>query len=262
VIGISFSRGEVPTVPGEVYWVVFDAVGGIGPYRQNEGNPYPDGTAAHWDGTWLTRNFDLYLDLYEYASGEVPPTPTPTATPAPGENMLANPGFALSFESNHPGWVNNENVGTNNNFPLPPDSLADEGDQWAGYSHGGAIVQELYQAVSVQPVHTYFLSTYCTLGGNGSTATARLMWADGPYPGKGNGAPVDSLSWAYPEPFPPWTELSGFVTPTGPTLTFILQADIGGWSGGVNLDACSMIDQTVEATPTPPPPAGSMLLTY
>jgi hypothetical protein len=262
VVGISFSRGEVPTVPGQVYWVVFDGAGGIAPYRQPEGNPYPDGTAAFWDGTWLTRNFDLYLDLSEFASGEIPPTPTPTPTPAPGENMLTNPGFESSFETNHPGWINNLSFYTNNNFPMPPGSVAYEGEQWAGYSHGGAIVQELYQTVPVTPGHTYFLSTQCNAGGTGSTATGRLMWADGEYPGVGNGTLLGSLTWESPDGPTPWNELSGYAIPTGSSLTFILQAEIGGWSGGVNFDACSAIDQTVEDTPTPTPPPFPHLLTY
>jgi hypothetical protein len=258
VAGVCYSQNEVPTTPGQTYWIVYEREGGGGfnALRMNEGNTYSGGTSSYYNGVWNSQSYDLFMNIYEYAATEPIPTPTVTPTVAPGTNLLGNWSFELSSGTSHPSWTNNSDFGTNGLYPHP--GGAHEGSQWASYSHGAAIIQELYQTVSVSPGHTYRVAAYCNIGGEGSTATAKLMWYNGGYPGKGNGTVVDSETWTYGQPFVPWTELSGLVTPTGGLLTFIVQNDIGGYAAGVNWDSCSVVDQSIsEPTPTntlPPPP--------
>jgi len=73
--GVSYSRGEVPTVEGETYWIAYEAAdgGGFNASRMNEGDLYAGGTAAHFNGSWSTQAFDLCMNIYEWdEAGEIP----------------------------------------------------------------------------------------------------------------------------------------------------------------------------------------------
>lgn len=75
VAGAAFAPGEVPTTPGETYWVVYERPGGAGfnAYRMNEGNTYAEGTGARMEGgQWITLSEDLLINLFEY-QGEPSP---------------------------------------------------------------------------------------------------------------------------------------------------------------------------------------------
>lgn len=185
------------------------------------------------------------------------PTATPTATPTTppsGTNVLANPSFEQSSGGTHPSWVNNADFGTNGNFPNP--FGAQDGSNWASYSLGTStlVAQELYQTVNVSAGVPYAFSMYHNTGGTGGTVSVLLQWIDGAYSGKGNGATLDSATWNSGEPQTGWEMLSGNATPTGSQITFILRVEINGWSGGTNLDDCSLIAQGTPPTPTPTTP--------
>ncbi len=273
--GVAFGPGEVPTTPGQLYWIVYENNNGSGfnavHMTENGGNTYSGGTCRFFDGgSWSgDQSDDLYINLFEYLpSGGPTATPTITPTPVVGANLLQNFGFEQSSGQSHPSWTNPGTFGTNGAFPSP--GGAQEGSQWADKSYGGGGFQqfEIYQTVKVSPGSLYRLAAYCNVGGNNGTAVAKLMWKNGSYAGDFSGTLLDSESWAYPSSSIPWTEMSGLVTPTGTQLTIILRNEINGWGGGVNWDNCSVVLQSSGAatatptrtptrTPTPTTPAVS-----
>lgn len=183
------------------------------------------------------------------------PVPSNTPTPSVGSNLLLNPGFEASSGSNHPNWTHTD-YGTNGNFPIPP--AADEGSQWASFSGGSSttISREIYQTVSVVPGIPHDLSARYFIGGTDASMTSSLRWFNGTYAGGLGGTVVQSVNWAPGTGVFGWSTLSGQVTPTGNTLTFILRVDISGWSAGTNWDNCRVIQTggpTATPTPTSPP---------
>lgn len=232
VAGVAFGPDEAPTTAGETYWLVYERTGGFNAFRMNEGDSYPGGTSAFFDGTaWQTQPFDLHVNLYEYAP----------APPPPFVNLLRNYSFEESLGTSHPGWTNNTRFGSNGLFPNPGGAVL--GGRWASYSYGdgGSSAQELYQTVDVTPGQIYLLGTASYLGGTNGTATARLLWADGDYPGLGSGTELSSRTWSHPGGFLGWDLMAGFVIPTSTRLTFILRAEITGWGGGVHFDPAGLI---------------------
>jgi hypothetical protein len=69
VAGVSFSRGETPTAPGQTYAIVYEREGGFNASRMNDGDTYSGGTAQWTDetGAWQTQMFDLCMNIFEYA---------------------------------------------------------------------------------------------------------------------------------------------------------------------------------------------------
>lgn len=253
VAGVCYSENEVPTTPGQTYWIVYEREGGGGfnALRMNEGNTYAGGTSSYYNGVWNSQSYDLYMNIFEYAASGPIPTPTVTPTVAPGTNLLGNWSFEFSSGTTHPSWTNNTDYWTNSTFPHPGGAY--DGDQWAGTSYGDgvSVVRDLYQTVGVTSGHTYRLAVWYDMGGTVGNGTAKLLWNNGGYPGTGAGTEVGSMSWSGGQPQIHWTEMSGLVVPSGSTLTFILRAEIDGWGAGINYDAASVVDQVVSDTPTP-----------
>lgn len=181
------------------------------------------------------------------------------APPAPiaGTNLIQNPGFESSFAnwSNPGGYLD---TGTYPN-PCTGPGIGHGGVKWAHTSYSAIasyVGREVFQTVSVTPGIPYRLSVYVDiLGADEGLGSGKLLWYDGAYPGPGNGCLLDNRFWQWPSSQICWTEMSGIVTPTTDTLTFILRADLNGVfspPGGVGLgfDTCSVVAQ-VAATPTP-----------
>lgn len=248
VLGASFAPGEIPTVVGQRYWIVYEHAQGTGfnACRMAEGDAYSGGTGYYTDlsGAWRTLPYDLLISVFEYA-----PSVVPTPTPGPGDgNRLLNPGFEESSGQAHPRWINEGGYWTNNNFPKP--TAAREGAQWAGFSSGsGQTVQSgIYQQVEVEPGRRYRLSAWTHLGGAAGSATAGLYWADGDIL---RGAParrIGEAQWTHPGSSVGWSQLAGDVQATQTTMTFLLRADIDGWGAGVNWDECFLGEADTETS--------------
>jgi hypothetical protein len=261
--GAFWHPGEAPLTPGQTYYIELSVPHGLNTWNMNEGYPYGD---AYVDRV-LQADRDILMSIAEYEDLSGGPTPTP---PPGGGNLLSNWSFEASGGTSHPGWINNSGFRTGEDFPTP--GTAYDGAIWVGYSYGmgGTEVQDLYQTVSVTPGHTYDAAAWTYLGGSYGTTTATLLWHDGAYPGKTGGTPLENLVWNGGDPLTGWTELSGNLTPTSSTITFILRLEISGMGGG-NFDACSLIDTVEPPTPTPtvpvpptvtptPPPGGNLII--
>ena len=162
----------------------------------------------------------------------------------PGPNLLLNPSFEAGGGSSITDWTNSTSKPYEiyNSYPSPGGPK--DGSKWAGASCAGTNglkTPELRQTVNVASGDIYQLSVWVSTVGSPAICSAYLQWYDGADPGQeGKCKTVASLT----SNTSGWQQLSGYVVPSGSSLTVCLKLswDCGGSGGGGNFDLAEARD--------------------